>query len=76
LISDWAFSETVNELTEINARFIDRIVQDKENSSVFLVTEFMAGRREKQMTEYRVDFSNPNQPKITKLSTWREDISI
>lgn len=60
----------LTELTEINARFIDNIVQDTNDHTIFLVTEFLAGR-DTLMTEYRVSFANPNQPEITKLKSMR-----
>jgi hypothetical protein len=62
--------KALTELTEINARFIDNIVQDTNDNTIFLVTEFLAGR-DTLMTEYRVSFANPNQPEITKLKSMR-----
>lgn len=61
----------LNELTGINNRFIDNIVQDTNDKKIFFVTEFLAGRQDTLMTEYRVNFANPDQPEITQLNSMR-----
>lgn len=63
---EFAQSKPLN-ASEINYQFIDNIVKAQNSNTTFIVTITEGQNYPISMTEYRLDLSNPEKPRVTRL---------
>ncbi|MCF4967986.1 hypothetical protein [Nostoc sp. CMAA1605] len=58
-------------LQQLQSGYVDRISKDPRNRTAFLVTIRYGNGSNLPTTQYRLNLSAPNQPRLTILRSWK-----
>ncbi|WP_427158914.1 hypothetical protein ACQFX9_23520 [Aliinostoc sp. HNIBRCY26] len=58
-------------LQQLQSGYVDKISKDPRNRTAFLVTVRYGNGSNVPTTQYRLNLSAPNQPRITRLRSWK-----